>query len=357
VLPGWPRPISPTVEIQLDPGYLPSPALAWSPDGSRMACSAVFDESEHEGVIVLDANNGQKKWTYWDPLSDLSALAWSPDGKFLTLAGRSFHSKPLPRPFVQVWQVQSWQQLVEYPSAPGNSSGDVSFQQLVWSPDKSRLAVALFNVRTNAYSVQIWRMSDGQVLFTHQMPAALNLMPFMICWLLDSKMLATSGLEGEVDIWDTDTGKSVFHHAPNHPLGDDPQDPLLFAGPGAAMSADRKQVALYTLENGQPIIQVWDIPAEKLLFRCQPVIGQQGGLTWSPDGKYLAACKNDHGQNMIHLWDAGSGSLSLTYGALNAPDALTWSPDSRFLALVDRRHPPFMRGPARDTVLRIFPVG
>ncbi|MDQ2716130.1 MAG: WD40 repeat domain-containing protein [Chloroflexota bacterium] len=355
-LPGWARPISPTLEILLDPGYLPSPALAWSPDGLSIACSAAFDKSEREGVIVVDVKNGQKKWTYWDPLSDSSTLAWSPDGQWLALAGRSFHSQPTPRPFVQFWQVQGWQQLAEYPSASSNSSGDVSFQQLAWSPDKSRLAVALFNARTNENSMQIWRASDGKVLLTRQMPAALNLLPFMICWLPDSKMLATSGLEGEVDIWDTDTGESVFHHVPDHPLGDDPYEPLLFAGPGATMSPDRKQVALYTLENGQPIIQVWDISSRKLLFRCQSVTGQQGGLTWSPDGRYLAAYTNDHGSQMVHCWDARSGALSLTYGALNDPGALTWSPDGRLLAMVDRRQPFFLHAPPRDTVLRIFLV-
>ncbi len=354
VLPGWARPISPTFEIQLDPGYLPSPALAWSPDGLHIACSAVFDESEHEGVIVVDVKNGQKKWTHWDTLSDLSALAWSPDGQWLTLAGRSFHSKPIPRPFVQFWQVQGWQQLAEYPSAPGNSSGDVSFQQIAWSPDKTRLAVALFNARTNAKAVQIWRASDGQVLFIRQAPDA-GLTPLMH-WLPDSNILATSWLDGELDIWDTRTGANLFHHAADNPSASTGDTQLLLAGPSAAISPDSRRAALYILEEGQLVIQVWDSQARKLLFRCQPVTGQQGGLTWSPDGKYLAAYKNDHGQNMIHLWDAGSGALSLTYGALNAPDALTWSPDGRFLALVDRRQPFFLHSPARDTVLRIFPV-
>jgi Tol biopolymer transport system component len=122
------------------------------------------------------------------------------------------------------------------------------------------------------------------------------------------------------------------------------------------MSPDRKQVALYTLENGQPIIQVWDISSGKLLFRCQSVTGQQGGLTWSPDGKYLAALKNDHGSQALHCWDARNGSLSLTYQTLQEPDTLTWSPDGRLLAMVDRRQPFFMHAPAKDTVLRIFSV-
>jgi WD40 repeat protein len=356
VLPGWARPISPMLEIQLDPGYLLSPALAWSPDGLSIACSATFDQSEREGVIVVDVRSGQKTWTHWDSLSSLYALAWSPDGQWLALAGRSFHPQPIPRPFVQIWRIQGWQQLAEYPRALGNSSGEVYCQQLAWSPDKTRLAVALRDEKTNEVSMQIWRAGDGQVLLTRQMPAGLNLTPLMMCWLPDSKTLATSGLEGEVNIWDTNTGESVFHHTPDHPLRDDPSDPLLFNGPGAAMSPDRKQVALYTLENGQPIIQVWDISSGKLLFRCQSVTGQQGGLTWSPDGRYLAAYKNDHGSQMVHCWDARSGALSLTYGTLNEPGALTWSPDGRLLAMVDRRQPFFLRAPAKDTVLRIFSV-
>lgn len=355
-----PQPGQPVLEVLLDPGStlsgsgdLNSPSLAWSPDGSSIACNAIIGKSTNKGVIVVDAKSAQTRWTHQEAEAWFEAIAWSPDGTQLALAG---HSRPssTPRPsFIQIWQVQGWQKVAEYPVSKSDARGQLACGQLAWSPDGTRLAG--FNDSVDSLlppSVQIWNASDGKVLFHQEVPSpGKNL---LLNWLPDGHALAISWKQGELDIWDVRSGQSLFHHDQDVPsTSEENASPLLF-GPAAAISPDGQRAAIYILEQGQLVIQVWDLSTASPLFRCQAVPGYTGGLTWSPDGRYLAACQS--GPSSICFWNADTGKLAFSNDALSNPERLTWSPNGRFLAAVNSQGPLVFRGSSRNTMLHVLPI-
>ncbi len=355
----------PVLEVLLDPGSslsgsgdLNAPALAWSPDGRSIACTAMVGKPLSKGVIVVDVTNGQTRWTHRETDVWFDALAWSPDGTLLALAASSRPSS-LPQPsYIQIWQVQGWQQIAQYPLSRNDAQGQLACGQLAWSPDGTRLAGFNDSVYGQVMpSIQVWQASTGQVLFEQQaIGSGGNL---LLNWLPDSRRLATSWQQGELDIWDTRSGTSLFHRDPDAPSASGTALPLFLSGPDAAISPDGQRAALFTGERGQMVIQLWDLNTALPLFSCQPLPGQYWSLSWSPDGRYLAACQSNSSPPSIRFWHAASGKLAFSYVALSFPDRLTWSPNGRFLALVDNRQPGsfIFRPPRVNIMLRVLPVG
>ncbi|HZR44745.1 MAG TPA: WD40 repeat domain-containing protein [Ktedonobacteraceae bacterium] len=358
-----PQPGQPVLEILLDSGStlsavgesLGSPSLAWSSDGSHIACSAMLGKPASIGVIVVDVKSSQKTWTHQEPGCWFDAIAWSPDGTRLALAGRSRPSSIPRSSFIQVWQVQGWQKVAEYPVSK-NNQGSLACNQLAWSPDGTRLAgFNENNASALSSSVQVWNASNGQVLFHQEVTSGANL---LLGWLSDGHRLATSWQQGELDIWDTRTGEHLFHREPDVPSASGGNVPLFLSGPDAALSPDGQRAALYTVEQGQLVIQIWDLGTASPLFSCQPVAGQHWCLTWSSDGNYLAACQSNRSPASLRFWNVNTGKLAFSYEALSFPDRLTWSPNGRFLAMVDNRQPISLtfRAPRTNIVLRVLEI-
>lgn len=350
-------------EVLLDPGStlsgsgdLGAPALAWSPDGTSIACTAMLGKPANKGVMVVDAKTAQTRWTHQEAPFWLDAIAWSPDGTLIALAGRSRPSSA-PRPsFIQIWQVQGWRQVAEYPVAKNDPQGHLACGQLAWSPDGTRLAG--FNDSVDGYlppSVQIWNASNGQVVFHQEAPASGE--NFLLHWLPDGHGLATSWQQGELDIWDTRSGASLFHREPDVPSASGGNVPLFLSGPDAAISPNGQRAAIYRVDQGQLVIQVWDLRTASPLFSCQPIAGQHWCLTWSSDGNYLAACQSNSSPASIRFWNANTGKLAFSDEALFSPDWLTWSPNGHFLAVIDSQPTLFVpRAPRTHIVLRVLEI-
>lgn len=221
-----------------------------------------------------------------------------------------------------------WEVLLD-PGSTLSGSGDLGAPALAWSPDGTSEAMGL----------------GGNLLLS---------------WLPDGHALATSWQQGELDIWDVRTGASLFHREPDAPSvsgSAGSEIPLFLSGPDAALAPNGQRAALYTLEQGQLVIQVWDLRTASPLFSCQPVAGQHWCLTWSPDGTYLAACQSNRSPASIRFWNASTGKLAFSYEALAFfPDRLTWSPNGRFLAEIDSQPASMFRAPATHTVLRVLEV-
>lgn len=361
--PSQPQPSQPVLEILLDSGStlsavgrsLSSPSLAWSSDGSSIACSAMLGKPASKGVIVVDVKSAQKKWTHQEAGVWFDAIAWSPDGTQLALAGTSSPSSGHLSSFIQIWQVQDWQKVAQYPVSKSNQ-GSPAYDQLAWSPDGTRLAGFNENYASAlSQSVQVWNASNGQVLFHQEVTSGENL---LLGWLSDGHRLATSWQQGELDIWDTRTGENLFHREPDVPSASEGNVQLFLSGPDAALSPDGQRAALYILEQGHLVIQVWDLRTISLLFSCQPVAGQYWCLTWSSDGNYLAACQSNSSPASLRFWNANTGKLAFSYEVLSSPDQLTWSPNGRFLAMVDNRQSGILlpRAPRTNIVLRVLEI-
>ena len=108
-------------------------AVAWSPDGQRLA-SGSADETVH----VWDAVTGHTIFTYRGHVSNVKAVVWSPDGRHIASAGRD--------KTVQVWYAVTGDIIFTY---HGHTKG---VEAVAWSPDDHRIASA-----SNDDTVQVWQ--------------------------------------------------------------------------------------------------------------------------------------------------------------------------------------------------------
>jgi hypothetical protein len=110
-------------------------ALVWSPDSQWIASTS------HEPAIrIWDAVSGKRRRTIRSGLNTISVLAWSPDGTRLACAGSE--------PYVQIWDIATGRLLMTY----ADHSDEIT--ALAWSPDSTMLASASSDCTVHVYQVE-----------------------------------------------------------------------------------------------------------------------------------------------------------------------------------------------------------
>jgi WD40 repeat protein len=178
--------------------------LAWSPDGSRLALSTASDPGEEGRVWILDRDGGEPQVVFTEDTPDdlatglfgpvLEELAWSPDGRTLTLLVGFYPLADLPTgdPRADAASSGVWPRLVALRLPPGEPVrpeplhvyDDVDtppwnlpgherlFFASAWSPDGTRIAV------TSGDGFAEISAEDGHVLARHQTEE-----PLLFAWL------------------------------------------------------------------------------------------------------------------------------------------------------------------------------
>jgi WD40 repeat protein len=230
----------------------------------------------------------------------VAALAFSPDGKLMAVAGGR----------LRLWELATGRDL----SAPLLKEGKrVTTRTVAFSPDGKLLAYG--------GQSEVLRLCDpiaGKVLrqFPRQPFAVLA-----VAFSPDGKTLASGGSVGDtaVCLWDVDTGRER-RRLTGHRLGVS----------ALAFSPDRRTLASGSYDG---TVRLWDLASGKgrILRRHGDTILRVG---FSRDGKLLASL--GRGEKTLRLWDAATGK---EVRELRGPDSLlgafAFSPDGKTLAGVD----------------------
>jgi WD40 repeat protein len=127
-------------------------AVAWSPDGTRIASGSGSDDGTAQ---VWNAKDGRNCFNHQGQ-SIIHAVAWSPDGT--RIASGSFYG------IVQVWDAKDGGNVFTY-NGHGTKDGKklTPIEAIVWSPDGTRIASS-----ADDGTVQVWDAKDGGNVFIYE---------------------------------------------------------------------------------------------------------------------------------------------------------------------------------------------
>ena len=302
--------IVPTVERQLPTGYAAVPA--WTPDSRRL--------------VVLDQDMAIRSW---DMLTNRQTVlqtgrrdaqimltAWSPDGSRLATC--------YPDGAVKLWDLTPEVEplVLPDPAPQGTGPGALMRQlhSLRWSSDGKRLAVL-----SKDGAARVWDAATGQQLISipgQRPPSSLQ----MVAWAPDGKRLAlvAFGFAEPIRVWDIETGKGTdLRTSQNGKV------PGMVAA--LAWSPDSKRLAA-----SAEWVKVWDVSTgqETFFVEQQPGLGGDAlyAMAWSPDGQRLAVTHMGQGFKVLEI--ATKNEL-LAVGGMQRVSALAWSPDGKQLATLE----------------------
>ena len=184
--------------------------LAFSPDGNLLA-SASCAQRDYEELCILgeiklwDTHNNTELVTLTLHASEVSGLAFSPDGKTLASVGCSIGENQeyfgtlryYCESEIKIWDIQAGNELN---SLTDQDNLDFLFQHLVFSPDGFTVAAAELNV------IKLWDIRDGT-----QYAAFLGHTDDIrgIQFSPDGRMLVSTSKEGIIKLWDLNSRTEV----------------------------------------------------------------------------------------------------------------------------------------------------
>jgi WD40 repeat protein len=295
----------------------PVQAVAWSPDGTRLA------SADQQGVVkIWDVANSKEVQSFNVQALNFQGLgvmglAWSSDGKLLAAAG--------PKT-VQIWEAdsgnlsQTLQQAANIhlragmptpPNATPEENAAANARQLfrfsqtallIWNPRSEKLALADTDGK-----LQIWDLSaatkDPLVIRAHEGGV------HSAAWSPNGSRLASISYEAVIKIWDTASDRPLFTSAPILPV-----DEFMPVNHALCWSKDGKRL---NVVSGKAWLGSMDVGSGEVaplpkLEAYDPLV--RNGLTgtgprwftWSPNGKALATVSTGLNSS-VSFWDVATG--------------------------------------------------
>jgi RNA polymerase sigma factor (sigma-70 family) len=263
-------------------------AVAFSPDGKWVAGSTTGEEV----VFLWDAATGQEVRRFKGQIKDIvtNCMTFSRDGTLIAAGGgeRAY-----------IWDVATGKKLHEFEVEPSVTS-------VAFSPDDKIVAAA-----TSDKGIYLWKTETGEAirkLTGHVGPLT------TVLFSTDGKKLISTGHQ-ETRIWEVESGKKL------------PALDVRSEGGVAALSPDGKLLAIGCTDAA---IRIWDWAERKKLVELPSLPDRIRCLAFSRDGKTLAGLADGA---PIHLWDAATGKpAGALIGHQERLTSVAWVPGGKTIA-------------------------
>jgi WD40 repeat protein len=291
-------------QIILPPGGEPAPALAYSPDGHWLAVAG-------RPTRLWDARTGRPA----QELAPSVRVAFSPDSQTLALGDMDGR--------VTLFDVATGRAGRTWEARPGETDRNrKAVGSLAFSPDGRLLAAgfgwAQWWEDDHEQVARVWDVASGEEV---QALAHNNSVP-ALAFSPDGSVLATASHEGVVRLWSVDRWQVLRTLA--GPKGKEPSDAIAFSPNGDLLATGSNDYA----------VLLWDARSGQLLRRLQGHSYTAVSLDFSPDGQTLASASWDR---TVKLWDVVSGrELRTLTGHPNWAQGVAFAPDGRALASCDQ---------------------
>lgn len=287
--------------------------LAFSPDGKTLTVGLRSDyKQKNTPILLADAATGQVRQTLRSPDTFLFSLAFSPDSKILASASFLAHETNL-------WEVATGQLQTSLKLAEEARFG----YHMAFSPDGKLLL-------TGGDAIIGWQLSQstpGQTAFkleeNRARVQALAISP-------DGQTLASATEGGEVKLWSATDG-----HLLTTLKGYDTSFPFPLPVTSVAISPDGKYLAAASGEArlGASMIKVWNLESRQELVTIRGHSELVWSLAFSPDSKSLFSASSDR---TVRQWELSSGKRLAIFKGL-VPEfyeffTVAVSPDGQSLA-------------------------
>lgn len=273
-------------------------AISFNQDATRLVAA-----DEDGNIGLWDISFLKARTSYIAFTEFVREVRFTPSGEFLIVNSDDFNVRRIPADQFDQFQDGTAGEVIL-------TTESLSYDTAI-SPDSQWVAVVELDTE-NAQKNQGTLISiDGQTSFTLKHGGEVT----GVAFTNDSKLVATSGVDGSIRFWDVKTGQQQFHLDNGELVYSLAISP---AGTYVAAGLDGK-IKLWNLDTREPVIDLAQV-------------GDIGRLAFNADGTLLAT---GSGEGTVMIWKAAGSSFEQAGNSLRvngSPRALAFSSDSKLLA-------------------------